>query len=447
MFGIEMKNTIKYLLYVLAGTFCLMFDAIFNRFPLVYSDTSTYLASGFQLETPFDRPITYGLFLRFSSFNGLSLWLVICFQALLLSILIFMLVKLIAGEKKFLSLGILIILFLSLFTGLSWTVSQLMPDVFTPIALLSMVLILFGTYSKTVRFLLYFLFLFSIAMHMSHVLLFGLILLLIFLLKKYLQPKALYPRRNQRVAILFLLIFASIATMGSAIAKSKHVFFMGALAEHGILKTYLDEHCAEKSYKLCAYKDSLPERAYDFVWDEKSPFYKIGGWKDTKAEFNEIIHGTLTEPKYIGLHLKESVKATFDQLYHFGIGDGNGRFLEGTLLYERIGQYFPHELKAYSNSRQNQLQFVFMDFRNQVYTTIVILSTALLIVLMLFYRSALQGNVKPILILLFLAVLLNAWDCGTFANAIDRFGCKMIWLVPMASLLALSKYFLSRKDV
>ena len=83
----------KQLTYILTGAIFLMLDSFYNGFPIVYSDTSTYLASGFELETPFDRPITYGLFLRIASLNGLSMWLVIFFQALILSYLIFLLAK------------------------------------------------------------------------------------------------------------------------------------------------------------------------------------------------------------------------------------------------------------------------------------------------------------------------------------------------------------------
>ncbi|HQP01967.1 MAG TPA: hypothetical protein PK337_06695, partial [Bacteroidia bacterium] len=80
-----MKDTYKFIIFVFLGTLCLMADASYNGFPIVYSDTSTYIASGLELETPFDRPITYGLFLRLFSFNGLSLWFVIFFQGLIVS--------------------------------------------------------------------------------------------------------------------------------------------------------------------------------------------------------------------------------------------------------------------------------------------------------------------------------------------------------------------------
>lgn len=114
-----MKNTYKSLIFVFLSALFLLTDAFYNGFPIVYSDTSTYIVSGFELETPFDRPITYGLFIRLFSFNGLSLWLVIFFQAFILSYLIFLLIKRLTNEKSFLKYGLVTIIFLSFFTGVS----------------------------------------------------------------------------------------------------------------------------------------------------------------------------------------------------------------------------------------------------------------------------------------------------------------------------------------
>jgi len=49
-----MNNKIKRLLISVLGALLLIADAIYNGFPIVYSDTSTYIVSGFGLETPFD---------------------------------------------------------------------------------------------------------------------------------------------------------------------------------------------------------------------------------------------------------------------------------------------------------------------------------------------------------------------------------------------------------
>lgn len=440
-----MKDNYKFIIFVFLGAFCLIADALYNGFPIVYSDTSTYIASGFELETPFDRPITYGLFLRLFSLNGLSLWFVIFFQALILSYLIFLLTELIIGNKLFPQFGLLAILLLSLLTGVSWTVSQLMPDIFTSTGLICMTLILFGIFSRRTLIILHVLFFISVAMHMSHILLFSLILIMIFVFRKFILPEQTHPNRNKQIGAMLLLTIASIITMGSAISKSKHVFVMGAMVEHGILKNYLNEYCDTKQYKLCAYKDSLPDRAYKFVWDEKSPFYKIGGWKETKNEFNEIIYGTLTQPKYIAMHVKESFKATIKQLTLFSIGDGNGSFLEETLLHERVSKFFPHDLIAYTSSKQNQSQLSFVNFFNSMFTIIVVLSLLLIIFLLTKFATIIDRHIKSISIIFFIGVILNAWDCGTFANAIDRLGCKMIWLIPFTTTILLLKILHNRQ--
>ena len=431
-----MKDNFRFLFCIVLGALALMTDAFINGFPIVYSDTSTYLASGFQLETPFDRPITYGLFLRVFSLNGLSTWLVVFAQATIISTLIFLTVKLLTGNKRFLKIGLITSVFLALFTGLSWTVSQLMPDIFTPIALLCIVLIFSGEFKRGKMVLLYVLFLLSVAMHISHILLFGLILIAAFIVKRFFFSDIFQTARNSQIAILLALTIIAIVTMGSAISKSKHVFFMGAMVEHGILQQFLDDKCNTTEYKLCVYRNSLPEKAYQFVWDEDSPFYKIGGWKESKPEFNEIIFETLTTPKYIGLHIKESLKATFQQLVLFKIGDGNGSFPEGTQLHSRIHKYFPNDLDQYANSRQNQSQLGFLDVFNSLFSAVIILSLIILVFLQIRFWNQFNGHFKLVLIVLLTGILLNAWDCGTFANAIDRLGCKMIWLIPFMAILS-----------
>ena len=431
-----MKDNFRFLFCIVLGALALMTDAFINGFPIVYSDTSTYLASGFQLETPFDRPITYGLFLRVFSLNGLSTWLVVFAQATITSTLIFLTVKLLTGNKRFLKIGLITSVFLALFTGLSWTVSQLMPDIFTPIALLCIVMIFSGEFKRGKMVLLYVLFLLSVAMHISHILLYGLILIAAFIVKRFFFSDIFQTARNSQIAILLALTIIAIVTMGSAISKSKHVFFMGAMVEHGILQQFLDDKCNTTDYKLCVYRNSLPEKAYQFVWDEDSPFYKIGGWKESKQEFNEIIFETLTTPKYIGLHIKESLKATFQQLVLFKIGDGNGSFPEGTQLHSRIHKYFPNELDQYANSRQNQSQLGFLDVFNSLFSAVIILSLIILVFLQIRFWNQFNGHFKLVLIVLLTGILLNAWDCGTFANAIDRLGCKMIWLIPFMAILS-----------
>ena len=437
-----MSTTYKSALTIFLGVFILLLAGFINGFPIVYSDTSTYLASGFELETPFDRPITYGLFLWLTSLNGVSLWSVIFAQGLITSYLIFNLVKLCLPHFNNIHLlHILIVTFLSIFTSASWTVSQLIADIFTPIALLSLVLLTVGSFSTKKKVLLYVIFLFATGMHMSHVTL-NVLLIATVLLLRYLNVFGIKEQIKVSPLIICLgLSLLSILTMGSAVSKSKHGFLMGAMVEHGITKKYLDETCPEKNYAFCAYKDSLPEKAWVFLWDEDSPFYKMGGWKTTKKEFNQIISATLTDPTYIILHIKESLKATADQMVKFKIGDGNGVFLSGTRLHERIEQYTSHDMEAYESSLQNTKKLTFLNTYNTVLSVIIILSLVGLI-LLLFKLSSLDKTVIAALFIILLGVVINSWACGTLANAIDRLGSKVIWLIPLTFIIGAMSIFL-----
>ena len=57
----KLKPDFQATLYILAGCLLMMFPAFVNGYPLIYSDTSTYIHSAFEFLPPKDRPITYGL--------------------------------------------------------------------------------------------------------------------------------------------------------------------------------------------------------------------------------------------------------------------------------------------------------------------------------------------------------------------------------------------------
>src|SRR5438105_2339930 len=65
------------------GVLLIMVPALVNGFPLVFSDTGTYLRSAFEGVVPADRPYWYGGFIRLASFNGAWIMGVVVTQALL----------------------------------------------------------------------------------------------------------------------------------------------------------------------------------------------------------------------------------------------------------------------------------------------------------------------------------------------------------------------------
>jgi hypothetical protein len=427
------RKNIFVFLSVIIGAFCLLIPAFYNGYPLVNPDTATYLASGFKPETPMDRPITYGILIRLLSLNGLSLWLVAFAQAVIVSVLIFKILKSIWGDRSFWGSSLAGLLFLSVCSSLSWLASQVQPDVFTSIAFLCIVVILLDKKPKAFYYVLFFI---AVAVHLSHpVLMVGTLLLLLIFQKVYLAEGQ---RVTGRIALMIGLSLASILLMGSALSKSKHVFFMGSLLEKGVLKKYLDDNCASNSYKLCAYKDALPKTADEFWWNNESPLYKTGDWSGTKTEFNDIIHHILTNPTYLGAYLAATGKQFTQQAVTYNIGDGNQKFPTGSNVNQRIAEYFPREIRSFNESRQNSVDML-GAFRvpNNVFQVVVIV--ALLVVI---YAVTRWGDLSRALKLLFIVclpgVLFNCLDCAAFGTLNGRYGAKMIWLIPLCAVAFLA---------
>ena len=422
------------ILYNVAYTIILILPAILNGYPIVYSDTSTYLASGFELEMPFDRPITYGIFIRLFSLNGLSLWTVIFSQTYILVYLVNQL--LLKFNLTFKFFRGLIYYFLLIFTGIAWTCSQIMADIFTPILIISLFLLLFENGKK--KYLYYFIFLVSSSMHLSHLGINILIIILLLLFKLIPLFKLNDFFSLQKILIVFFLMIVAFSTMLTPYSKSKHAFLFGAFIEHGIIKEYLNDNCKNHNYKICQYKDSFPKLAADFVWDKNSPFYKLGGFKETKTEFNEIIRNTLTSKKYLWLHFKEGLKATSQQIISFNMGDGNGPFIGETLLSKRVLQYFPTEYYSYITSFQNCNKLSIITVFNTIQNCFMALIFILIFLVMKTKKLSKQIIFINILFLSF--ILIHSASCGILANCANRYGCRVIWLLALLLIILYNSF-------
>jgi hypothetical protein len=409
------------------------------------------MSVAFQSKVLTEHADAYGYFIKIASFSGFSMWTVVFLQSVLLSWLILQVVKLLLGAHRFAAKGLMIILVLSLFTGLSWTASQVMPDIFTPIAFLSLFLILFSDVNRITRILLYLVFALSLSMHLSHIILFSLVLLFIIFPGRMLFAESMTKGKSIVVLALLAITICSVYPMRHPLNKSKYITFMGAMVEQGIAQKYLHEYCGAKSYVMCRYKDSLDNyNGLQFLFNPKSPFNRLGGWaKDSELnnEFRDIVIGTLTSPKYIGLHITASLKQTAAQLTTFDICDGNWSFNDTNgIIYPLILKYVPGEAKSYYQARQSQVNFAGVGFLKILYRIVEGISVILLVIGLVRFRGLYAGLYKVAAWLFILIVLLNDWDLSTFSSVTDRYGCRIAWLIPFLAILGLFKWFDAKKN-
>lgn len=427
----------KYMRYsglIILGTIVMLRLAYYNSYPFVYPDTGTYIRSGFELLTPIDRPIFYGLFIRLLSFST-TLWNVVIIQSLITAYLIYLLLRTFIQSSLFDFYYLLVLVILSLTTGLSFNISMLTPDIFTSILFISMFVLgssceINLSHKITISIIL----ILSILTHHSHLLISILsvsIIYLLFSLNNYF--------RNHNYSKLFALFGLSFLITGMTnfclnhkwtISQASHAFILNKLHDNELLVPYLTKHCIASPNYLCAFKDSLP---WDLIWDSKSPITNSGDWNLHKSEDEHLIKAILVSSEFGPLFLLKSIQQSFKQFFKFNTGDApSGDMIIPPLI--EIRNHVPSERKEFIAALQfNKL----LDFNklNEIQTFIVYLSFCILF--LPFVLKEIQWDIKLKQGIVFLMVFSfsNAFVCSTFSIVLDRYQSRIVWLFPLFALI------------
>lgn len=445
---------------IIIGAVILQIIAFYNTYPLVYSDTGTYIYSGFDLFVPKDRPILYGILVRLFSFKQ-SLWLVVFIQNLITSFLIFETLRLFIKEKQatffYLAIGILV-----LGTSVGWYSNQIMPDFFAPILILSWVWILFQKKSSTLKKgLIWIIFIVANCTHFSHLFISTVLLLLVLIFQTPLFRKRQFFKlefqKNKLFTLLFLVLFSWLflpslnATFGGGFKLSRggHVFLVANLNEKGLLKQILDKHCDSgelKDCSLCEEKDDLPTDIGGFIWSVDF-LERHGGWDGSKEQFDKIINISLKEPKFLLSNIYYSTIYGFSQLPQIETGEGLSSYAEHSAPYGQVWWRFTHELNAYVNSKQNKNNGVDLSFET---INVFHISFILISLLFLFFitRKSISFKIpqeqKSLVYFVIISVVINSFVTAGLSAPYSRYQSRVIWLVPFIALIL---FWIHRKQI
>jgi len=437
-----MKVKLKNIFVVFLSSILFLFLGFYNNYPFFFSDSGTYILSGLEFKIPIDRPIYYGLFVRHSSLLT-SMWYVVFAQSLIVSYLMFFIFK-IFFKNNYKLYFLISVVILVLTSGASFHICQIIPDIFTPILILSFLLLLLKTeISKVDTFVISIIFMYSIFTHNSHLqiaLLILLFVILLFIFKKNSCQKIFNLKKLLMVFGLFLATLILIPTCNFLISNKlfysqvSDIFLIQKLSEDGILEKYLNEECENKNYEICKYKDSL---TWDLLWDSKSPLNRTGSWLDVVDECNEINKDILTTPKYVKLFSVKLIPHTLEQFFRFNTGDASSGACEPASYI--INSKFKHENKEFYGSKQinGKLNFNLLNTFQYIFIFISF------ILFFIFYsnKRLMEGNdtLKFSIFYILLALLANAFICSTFSMVIDRYQSRVAWLIPLFSLIVIFK--------
>jgi hypothetical protein len=427
------------------ATLCLLWVLIYNHFPLFTADSSAYIEHAFNNKIPCDRPVFYSWFIKSISVSNSLWWTVVC-QALILALLLGQFIYCFFPQLSPIH-KLFIIAATSLLTQAPWYVAQIMPDLFTPILGLSVLLFL-NTPDKKKMVLYGFFILLSIISHNSNLISGLVFIVILFIINLFTNQYRLSLKRFMMAMALclssWLIVCFTNYKAGNGFTPNhlSHIYLMGKLSENGILKTYLDDKCSTHSYKICPYRSELPNHAWDFIWLPNGPFAQSGGWYQDPTEYQQIIKGTLTEGRYLKMHFKESIKATYQQFLLTYVGDGIVGFNTESGVYNTIKNNYPNSIPEFNNTRQNKGTLAFDFFNNLYKISFYILLIASLLIL---YIS--KNRTYFILFLwTFAFTLINAFTTATFANVLARLNSRSIWLLSFVCILIIAHFLVQKTN-
>jgi hypothetical protein len=415
----------------------LMAPALWNGFPLIFSDTGGYLERPFLHTLELGRSALYGTFL--AAGIPLDFWPNLAVQAGLTAWIVTLMLRAHLGRVRPL-IALAVVLILVALTSLPWSVSELMPDIFVPLAALALHLLAFrrDALGRAERLGLVALIGFAIASHMS-ILALALALALGFAALRLLAARLALPQPRLALALLAVTAGIGLSLSSNAIIAGRLAFTPGGvtflfarLLKDGIVTRYLDRVCPDPTLRICAFRNDLPANADDWVWSPDSPLRQLGGWQGFEPEAWRIVIGTLrSDPT---AHIESAIRDTSLQLVT--VGTGGALNLEDKWHARwALSLYAPDTTARIEAARQQRGGIDFTAI-NRLQVPIALAATALLPALIVGLRRR-RPAIAALALSTLAALLANAAICGLFSLVHDRYQSRLAPIAVLAVLIAL----------
>jgi hypothetical protein len=421
----------------------LIWPALWNGYPIVFADTGTYLSQAMHRYLGWDRPPFYSLLIYPLHF-GLTTWPVIVTQACV-TVLVLDVTRHACGVSRWWLLALTV--FLAVGTWLPWIVSELMPDLFTPLLVLLLTVVVFARCRFTAwrRAVMTAAAAFMIATQQSSIPL-AAALLIVFIPLRWIAGRLqtgpivphdhaswLAPLLAPGMAIAALVAMNAVGFGRLSISPYGNVFLLARVIYDGPGMTVLRRDCPLRHWLLCPYLDDFPQTADEFLWARSSPILLAGGHKAVSADADAIIHAALRdEPTHL---IAATWDNTIEQLTRFASGDG----LEPWNIEVNpwIDNYFPIRERAAFHAARQQMGTLSVAPPLAATHFVVALAgiAAALVLLPIAWR---RRHVSAwFLAVALLTVPISAAITGGLSSPHDRYQSRIIWLPACVAFLAI----------
>ena len=426
---------IKNIFVILLGALSFVWPAIWNGYPLVYSDSNVFIYQPTPGFFNWDKPIIYGPWILLVH-GWQSLWGVVVAQAILVSQLLWLTLAVFGPPSK--SRFLLLCLVLAVCTGASWFVSLLMPDIFSALVVLSIFVLGFSPrLSRSLAVWICLVGALAIGVHLSHLVIAAACVVVVLLL------------RFSRVGVVMLPLVLALGLLVStnyyafnklAVSPFGSVFMLARFAADGHVNTTLDARCHIAGWHLCAWKDRLPSDSDAFLWDSQGPVWSHPGGPVGLAPEASTLVMLATRENPLGV-LASMINSTSQQLAMIKLGDTlHADSLDVTVLQSIEAHFSGAELARFKASKQwqNTLQGR-VQWLNHLVAVVFWLSVVL--GLYCLWRAILLRDTRALALLLLVCagVLANAFATGALSKPHYRYQTRIAWLFVIPPLVLLRR--------
>lgn len=434
---------------VLAGALVMTWPALYNRFPLLYPDSMSYLEDGplvaralflhkFQADYG-GRSFIYCLGILPLHWN-VTAWPIVALNALLTAYLIWLVIRSILRQpvRDYLVLVVL----LSLLTSLSWFASLIMPDILGPLAYLCIYLLVFAreTLSRIEHWTVIVIAWWTIASHITHLML-AAGMCLLFALLLVLRRQLMQSRLRAVGEVVVIISLAAVAHLalhdylyGKPSLNGKRLpFLMARVIADGPGDWYLENHCGQVKLTICDYVDELPMDTDDFLWAPDGIWQRASEQTRARLRAEETPFVLATLRAYPREQLSRSAVNFWHQLTTFDLS----LFHPDDWVTQEFDRVLPPARSRYMQSRQARDALPYQFFTSVQNWTVI----ASIVVIGVFtprtwrHRPPLLAGLSLVIVS---TVVANAFVTGILSMVENRFQSRVIWLLPLlAGILVL----------
>jgi hypothetical protein len=417
----------------------LLVPALWNGYPLLQSDTGGYLARWYEGYLVPSRSTVFGLYLHYG--ENSYFWLNLVIQALATMWILQLTLRVFGLARPWRLFGLCLVL--SLTTALPWLASMLLTDIFAGLSVLALfILVLHGDkISRNEKIALFVFIAFAAATHSATMAVLLGLCIVAWIARPFLRGRikiaSLWQGTLTIAAGAVMLVSANYALSGQvAWTPGGFSIAFARMLQDGIVTRYLNDNCATHQFKLCPYRNQLPETADDFLWSRESVFNDLGRFAGMSDEMGYIAAHALTE--YPLWQAKEALMDTGEQLLDVATGENTDH---PSLMhtYGIFREFVRSNLKPVDAARQQMGHLTFGPF-NLVHVPVALFSTFLVFAFLIaavFRKRA--DDVTLLMATVCLTLLGNAVICGVISGPHDRYGSRLVWITTLAVMIAVTK--------